>query len=376
MPDRPHHRARTTLLIDPANLKVDQDFELDERYLRLMGEVSRGDLKIGLTRLPEEAIHTGFYRRRGGKSEHVTNLKRDLLADLIWAIRTGWRPEIELYWSPLAPGGGAYVCPDDELTLAAYRTAKIRLIPCRILRPKATPLEEAAIWIGKDNGGTALIREIAPARPRRYPAFKSKSSSLSDVCHSLTKACESVCEAIRGFHRTGGELHFHQMLHAAVLRHQRIIESVDLLASDGRAEHAGALARVCYEAFLNFYLDWLSPEFFGPRLQLLAFVREKSLPNAELAPLNNFTELFENTSRKARIGPLGEHYHQSIYPALSLIAHQSYAYLEREASSFGVENLDQDRAGQQLAVWLNILTAALLSRIANDVGLGPDLTPR
>lgn len=143
----------------------------------------------------------------------------------------------------------------------------------------------------------------------------------------------------------------------------------------GRTEHAEALARVAYESFLNFYVDWLSPEFFGPRLQLLSSIRAaqsrgvRSLDD-ELASLDNFPDLLENTSEKARVSPLGSFFHSSIYPPLSLVAHQSYIHLESELSSFEeTEATDCFGRLKQLGRWLDVLTAALVVRVRNDIGI-------
>jgi hypothetical protein len=106
-----------------------------------------------------------------------------------------------------------------------------------------------------------------------------------------------------------------------------MLDSILCLVDLGRIEHAEVLARVAYEGFLNFYIDWLSPEFFGPRLQLLSSVRaaqgggDSSLDDS-LSVLDNLPLLLENTSEKARISPLGSFFHSSMYPPLSLVAHQ------------------------------------------------------
>ena len=171
------------------------------------------------------------------------------------------------------------------------------------------------------------------------------------------------------------------MLHALLLRHERILDSISRMVALGRVEHASVLTRVAYEAFLNFYVDWLSPEFFGPRLQFLSAVRAAQrrgieTPDDSLAVLANLVEFFENTSDKARVSPLGSSFHTLIYPWLSLVAHQSYGFLQYEASDFrDADFLDPRSDVGQLGRWLDILTAALLVRIRNDIGIATEVSP-
>lgn len=129
-----------------------------------------------------------------------------------------------------------------------------------------------------------------------------------------------------------------------------------------------------YEGFLNFYLDWLSPEFFGIRLQVWAALKgretrgEKRIDDDWLV-LQNFSSLFGNTAEKAKLSPLGQTYHDLIYPPLSLISHQAYGNVEKEASSFDDEFRVSDMNARQIGRWLSTLSAALLSRIRNDIGI-------
>ena len=367
-------------MVPISQLQVDPLFRIDDQFVKLQVKLSRGEIKVSLTRLPEAEIMSGFYRRVAGNTEHVSNLANlDRVPMIASSIRGGWRPSVEVYWSPLAPVGGCYVCPDDELILAAYRALNIRLVPTRILKPKASPLTEGSVWIEERNGGVGLAREFPPLRSDNYQALSiGGSASFEEACGILTNACASVGETIRNFHSDECEsnLHYHQMLHAAVGRHRRIIGSIAKLVAENRTEHAGALARVCYEAFLNFYVDWLAPEFLGSRLQLLGIIRVNRMDEKELRPLRNFKELFENTFRKARLSPLGEQFHEALYPALSLIAHQSYFYLEREATGFGEVAFDDfDSINQKMVIWLNALTTAFLMRVGNDVGHEWKITP-
>jgi len=89
-----------------------------------------------------------------------------------------------------------------------------------------------------------------------------------------------------------------------------------------------------------------------------------------LAVLDNLPQLLENTSEKARISPLGSFFHSSIYPPLSLVVHQSYVHLDDEASGFSDSDLPDPAARvKQLGRWLDVLTAALVVRVRNYLGI-------
>ena len=115
-------------------------------------------------------------------------------------------------------------------------------------------------------------------------------------------------------------------------------------------------------------------------MQFLAAVRENELAacddkekketRSHLRVLANFNDLLGKVADKARISPLGNVFHDWIYPPLSLISHQSYGNIEFEASSFSDEPLSDD-AGRvkQLGTWLNCITAALVFRVRNEIGL-------
>ena len=290
-------------------------------------------------------------------------------------IRGGFRPTLDLYWNPHVPNGGGYVCADDETSLAAYRELDIGIVPTRILRPKPNALGEASIWL-EQRGEYAAVAKTVPPGIESYSSFiGSPDVELNTILALLIDRCKDAQRMIVDFHEDAStDLHYHQMLHAVVHRHERLLDSILTLTRTGRVEHALGLTRMAYEAFLNFYIDWLSPQFFGPRLQLLAALRQQEVANRPLSendrkPLTNFVGLLENASDKARLSPLGQFYHKAVYPGLSLVAHQSYAHLEREAS-FRVDTVSQSPLPEgTLGHWLDIITASLIVRVRNEVGV-------
>ena len=373
-----HSRLRPLIEVPLVKIISNGNIDADDPYVRLYQRLLKGEIKVGLTRIPIESITSGYFKRTGDGVAHVSDLKNADIPFLEREIRGGGRPSLDLYWNPHVPGGGGYVCADDEVVLAAYKQLNFALVPCRILNPRKFDLPEACLWIeqrGKDVG----LAKSCPPKIDNYALFADSAKlPFADLIDFLKNCCRKTCSSIVKFHcEANVGVHYHQMLHALVVRHERLLDSIHHLVEIGRFEHASSLIRIGYESFLNFYIDWLSPEFLGPRLQYLSAVRAAKFDNPKeikdkLTILSNFPILFEKTIEKAQISPLGLLFHNIVYPELSLIAHQSYIFLERDAKDFQPsEKLEDPSDLETFGRWINILTAALLIRVENDVGITP-----
>lgn len=371
-----HKRTPEIRYLKIGQIATDPDFVYDDSLTKTYVDLALGKVKIAVTRIATEKIVSGFFTRdEAGTISHVDNIKPAAVAAFEASIRTGVRPVLDLIWNPHAPGGGALTCPDNENALGAYRRLSIKHVPCRILRPKPRPDAEAAIWLENRGEYMGFSKSVAPQIDSYQIYEHADEENLSRIIRELSELCADTRLKIRDFHQDGSqELHYHQMLHALARRHERGLDSMRVLLEMGREEHALALLRILYEGFLNFYLDWLSPEFFGVRLQYWASLKEREARGEERIDddwraLQNFPGLFGNTAEKAKLSPLGQSYHDLIYPPLSLISHQAYGNVEKEASSFddefGVSDMDEIQIGR----WLSTLSAALLSRIRNDIGI-------
>ncbi|MGZ8286678.1 MAG: hypothetical protein ACXW27_09730 [Allosphingosinicella sp.] len=323
---------------------------------------------------------SGFYRRSGSSTEHISNLNPDHVSTIAVPIKAGLRPVLGVYWSPHAPGDSKFVCSDDEIALAAYRLLGISKVPVLIYRPSTSALPEAAIWCEKRGEDIRLAGSVPSSRSDAEMVFGTNDPPIDLLINSLSERCQQVRSQILQFHQeTADGTHYHHVLHATLKRHERLLDSIRVLVSSGRIEHAEGLLRIGYEAFLNFYLDWLSPGFFGPRLQLLSAVRHAEIDEQDpknlaslkgsLAVLQNFTKLLETTAEKARLSPLGTVVHSLLYPPLSLVSHQTYGNVESEADSFhDAPTKNSETRTRQLGRWLDAITTAMVLRIRDDTG--------
>src|SRR5438105_4220449 len=109
-----HSRRKPSIKIPKARLTVEHDFVEDKRLLRLYDQLLNRKIKIAFTRLQINAIVSGHYHRQADGTVRFSNLRSEYIPIIERAIRGGCRPCLDVYWSPLAPGGGTYVCADDE----------------------------------------------------------------------------------------------------------------------------------------------------------------------------------------------------------------------------------------------------------------------
>lgn len=259
-----HNRGQKTITVQIGDIDFDRTADLDQRYLALIGQQYRGKLKVALTRLPIDGIISGFFKRESGISFHVPSAPTMFAETMRAHLHLGGRPALEVYWNNLAPGGGSYVCPDGEW-LAIYEDVGISRVPVRILKPNNRASLEGAIWIEADAEGGASLERIVGPEINEFPAYRDASGRpTSDALWALCERCIAAECTVEAFHHVGGEVQYHEMLHAVLRRHRRSLESISMLIDAGRLEHASLIARAAYEAFLNFYLDWLAPEFLGP----------------------------------------------------------------------------------------------------------------
>lgn len=370
-----HSRALDVLWI-PASQIVAREIEKDSLFNKHWIRVLQGKAPLALTRIDESRVTAGFYRWEDGQAKFVIDPYEEDISDLKSMIRNGDRPAIYVYWSHICPKPEKFVCPDDINVLKAYRDLGFKKIPARIMGADQNFLDESAVLIrGEPSKFHAAMLKV---RDSVETSFGIPSPPLSEVLSGLIENCSLVLDRVSNFDTNNGEKpHYHQFLRAALLRQRRLLESISILCDAGRADHAFALMRLAYEASINTYIDWLAPDWFGPRFQYLSMQRrfeaEARRKMVAPEPLRTLVDVatanfLESVEQKARLYPPGEYFYRLAYPTMSSTSHQDYqALTDSEIEQLMPEPYDIDRDGT-LANWLDVICTPLLHRIADDVG--------
>lgn len=374
-----HRRSPELTMVRYDEIAFDPDFKHDPFFQKLFINAQLGKTCVSMTRVRADLVTSGFYVRESGITVHSSNVKDGDLDFLRDIIRQGDRPALHLYWSPLCDKESKLVCPDDEMVLAAYRSLGITYVPAFIYDPAEVRRDEGALWTRNVSNVWSYVRALGPRVDAYLASRRADDLPASEALAMLVDDCARTRAAVRDFHleRKDG-VHYHQMLHARLLRHERALRTIGELLSTGRVEHACALVRMVYEAFLGFYVDWLSPSFVGPRLQAVSHVGPRKSPFATTIDpetqkaiskgLGGFERLLTSVVEKARVSALGERFYNAVYPELSRFAHQAYGVLENEALDFEDDAPPDDELARYLLIWLNVITTALVFRISNEVG--------
>lgn len=388
MDEKTHSRVGKTIWIPPERIHVEPDLIPDPQYSRLFSGHFMGLVDVGLTRMRIDDITPGFYLWEAGEVRHVLQFDERAVPNSVARIRRGFRPLLEIYWNPLCPKPSKWVCPDDEVSFFAYRALNIKWVPCAIYKPPAARSAHAVVVLHKDD--VLTCRKCIPSRQKAYlPGLvPDEEHNQPLVLDRLMGFCAESRAALREFHLgPGGELHFHQMLDSLLRRHVTSLTVIRQLLSDGHLEQASAIVRMAYEAFLNLYVDWLSPEFIGPRMQIFSRLEtrlrepkrsENARSREDLAhALGGFDGLFRSTRRKAHISPLGDMFHDITYPRLSSVVHQHYGHLEQDTVDFDSEaEPPEPELVRVLYRWIDVITTSILLIVQNEVGKPIDAPDR
>lgn len=377
----PHRRRPKTIDIPADKIRVPENLRSDPLYFSKFRLVATGKAAVAFSRLPEDWIEAGFYIWEAGAAQYVCDPVVDILVSMVaGSIRDGRRPEIEVYWSPLSPREKKYVCPDDVTTLIAYRMTGIREVPVRIYGARSETLKHSAVSIypaGKNKGYGGIIACTSEGFSSLLGADVGEAGPAISL---LIEACASVDAAVAGFDRGGGDVSYHDAVRAQLQRSRRTLESIGLLIAQDRIDHSLALVRLLYEGYLNHFLDWLAPEFFGPRLQTIAQFKRlrardmcQGLAHSDSEvrkALGGLLNLADSVEQKARLSPLGDIFYRLAYPPLSFVVHQDYGEM---VGSLNDPVIVEDAAERLHAVlrWSDVITAALIDLVQADTGPPP-----
>lgn len=375
-----HNRLIPFEMISPKLINSGGDFREDKLFTSLYTKLLTGKIDAGLTRLDERKIKIGFYEWSNDGPKHFEDEKAKFVPMMERAIRSGERPLLHIYWSPVNPLTSKFVCADDQATLAAYRKCGIRRVPCLVMAPKPNSIHESAILF-RGVSGDENYRGYLKKTPKTFAAIVGgKTLTPIQSIDLMIERCQLVRGQVRAFHLECEErVHYHHTLHAAVRSHENTLMGIRILLEQGNASSAMALVRVAYEGFLNFYIDWLSPDFFGPRLHYVSITRVRNAQEKRLNDgkrmhdardaVGNLIDLIDKTSSKAEISPLGEYFYDIVYPALSLVSHHDYSEIQSE--TMDLPDVDVKHAADRaraIVSWLDVITGELTTRVGDDVG--------
>lgn len=372
-----HKRIPKFELVPINKLKIDPSEKIDDLSVKLYSQAMSGRASISITRMCESEIISGFYFRSNNKNELFSReLKLHYIEAIAEKIQSGSRPSIPIYWSALAPNGGAYVCPDDAYTLAAYRKLKIKYIPCVILNPKKMPKSFGEIWI-KAKQEVAIVHEASPKRDTKISDWISTTSTYCSTITQLISRFKELEYKVKSFHiNVNEETHYNYMMAAICRRHYEGLEALILLYNNAYKEQSLSIIRMLYEQYINFYVDWLAPEIIGPRMQYFSYLSEGKVPKYLSDDTNkilgDFYGLFKKTWRKANLTPHGGDFYDFIYRPLSFIVHQQYGNIESQSLSF--EKREEIRFHEgTILLWLSEISNAIESIVNNDIGIQSSL---
>jgi hypothetical protein len=363
-----HTRLPPSMLVELSNILVAKDRRSDRQFMRLYENSLLGKIDVSLTRLDEETITSGFYERSENVIRHHTNYDRTSILKAIVSLKSGTISPIFVYWNAHNPSSEKWVCPDDEVVLAAYRELKFKFVPCIILLPKEIPRVHGAVWLRGENN-PAYRKTVRGIPKSTINVFFDDDSEVSNGFERSIAECSAAISLIEKYYpNIVKSTSYYEMLGCTVQIHTKNLLAIQMLLDKELYEQAVAILRMMYEGYLNFYLDWLSPEFFGPRLQYMSMIGFSSAAK-DKETIGSLYKLLGSVENKARLSNLGEDYYRSNYKFFSDIVHQSYSFIENPLSD---GNEPDDPSSLQKSIILNCdyLTIELLRCVRNDIGDG------
>lgn len=213
----------------------------------------------------------------------------------------------------------------------------------------------------------------------------------------LIGSVQTTKEKIKNFHLGGiATLHYHHTLYSVLLRTQETLEALKLLFAHGLYLNAASLSRNLYELALTFYVDWIAPTQMYRYLQLAAVMSEKKWEKfcdetyreqmkaglsaydaKRLKDAKMFAfRLGSVVTEKARLFPFGIEHHKDLYSFLSDIAHHDFSMTARYTNTLehGDESIFNEDAANTAIYCADVFTAAIVTRILDDIGEPKDRT--
>jgi hypothetical protein len=383
-------RHPETVLMPLSQIKVDKDRPLDPAFVEIYGKYLSGKITGAFTRVDIDLIIPGFFRRQeSGEYSHLGDSEsQEITQRFMFDVKCGFRPSLCVYKAHIGPAKGKFICSDDVVSYNAYKQLGIRRVPVTVLGNHPELLNESAI-ITRGNPDSKAIsfvslfaHKVSAAQSCLGDDNTLKKLKAVDALSALDDFLQSTEVQIKAFHisgRKGDEIYYHHTLYSIIYRLREILSAVSLLLSNGLAYQIRRLIRSAYDLFLNFYVDWLSPEKVGLVLQGLSALSESGsdadkvrLERIMKAKFGSLIEIFGNQFEKGRISPLGPDFHRRIYSALSPSVHQDFGVTldyGNALESGKPYEMTQEELMANLR-WLDLVVCATASRVLDDVGVG------
>ena len=395
-------RSLPTSLIPLDKIAPRDDLVEDEIFLAKYTAFLVGKTSLHETRISLSSIRRGFWKQVAGEWKHIEDpLPAGHLEDVIALVRLGDRPALHIYESPYPNDDKRFVCADDCVTHRAYETLGIAKVPV-VLMAKPRALEESCLSLrcfpraGKDN--IALLEGIVSVTHEAVPSVLGKNRPPTiESLERLLLSLANTKESLKRFHQPGAtKLHYHHTLYSVLLRAQDAIEGMKLLIAADKPLTAAGLLRSLYELVLVFYADWLAPNLTYRYLQIAAVQTEKQWKRRceewQTADIASGTNALDAKNIKdahmrafrlgcvigerARLFPLGESFQRDVYGFLSDVIHHDFSMTARYAYTLdhGDDAVYHDGVTQTIAHLADILVAAIVVRVQDDIGNSTDRT--
>lgn len=394
-------RSLPTQLIPIDQIKVRHDRARDEIFLAKYMAFQKGRTPVHETRLTLSKIRRGFWKKAAqGWELDGDEIDRADLEFTIEIIRLGARPVLYVYETPNPEDDFSYICTDDAVPHAAYEQLGIVKVPVALMA-KPKDLEESCLSMRNFARGrkdsVVLLDGVVPVISELVPSvLGEKKPDISEGFSRLLAALSNTKQLVRDFHLPGStKLHYHHTLYSVLLRAEDCVESMRLLVSAGKPLTAVGLLRSLHELALVFYVDWLAPGQTYRYLQMASVMNEKAWDEccsnwykedvaAGASPLEakNIKDAHMRSFRlgsivgdKARIFPLSEELQRDIYSFLSDVIHHDFSMTARYVFTLdhGDDAIYHEDALHTIVHLSDILVAAIVSRVEDDVGRVPQL---
>jgi hypothetical protein len=366
----------------------------DTHFTKLYQRYSLGKLLGVATRGPIARILPGVYRLSSeDRVEHIAcESATDAINAMTYDIRCGHRPSLFLYKGIFGESKNHFVCSDDLTAYYAYKNLGICRVPAIILGKHKDLLSESGICTRGDPRklGSFVYDSVLALSPNSAQSFLGDWDTLKKMdplraVSTLKQHAQDAAKCIEVFHREAhpsDEIHYHHTLHSVAYRLFETLQAIEQLLAQNLSRQVRFLVRPLYEMFLNFYVDWLYPEKVGPLLQAVSILKRAAPTQPEIETLRKsvtatygrLVGVVTNAAEKGRLSPLGQVLHQQIYSSLSQVIHQDFGVTSEygETLTGSTPTMSSEDTLEQVR-WLDLITAATVSRIVDDVGaLGPN----